>query len=101
MSQRDEDRFVLRPRPPRAKSGVHGQRFVSRVIGALSKAGGGAGRLLAPRSPRPGAKRGRGHVAASFAGTGLGARSRRVIVKMRLVVMKTASPRSLAGHLRY
>lgn len=101
MKKPGEDRFELRPRPPRAKQGVRGQRFVSRVIGAVCKAGGGPASVLARRVSRPRAKRGRGQVAASFAGAGLGPRSRRVIIKLRLVVIKSAGPRSVQMHLRY
>ena len=45
--------------------------------------------------------RGQGRVAAHLAGDRLGPRSRRVIVKSRLVVLARAAPGSAAAHLRY
>src|SRR5213083_2204339 len=50
---------------------------------------------------RPGSKRGRGQVASSFSGAALGPRSRRVVIKLRLVVINAAGPRSVQMHLRY
>src|SRR5208282_2014156 len=43
----------------------------------------------------------RGAVAAAFAGDSLGPRSRRVIVKARLVRVRGGSPRALTKHLQY
>lgn len=94
MSVRDEDRFRPRPGAPKARH----PRFVSRVLQVASKAGGKA---LKRTAARTGARLGRGQVAARFAGKSLGARSRRVIIKTRLVVLKQAGPRSTKTHLRY
>ena len=47
------------------------------------------------------ARLGRGHVAASFSGASLGPRSRRVVIKARLVRLKALSPGTLATHMRY
>ncbi len=44
---------------------------------------------------------GRGQVAAKVAGQGLGLKSRRVVIKARLVNLKQAGPRSTSTHLRY
>jgi len=44
---------------------------------------------------------GRGQVAAKVAGQALGPKSRRVVVKARLVNLKRAGPRSTSTHLRY
>ena len=44
---------------------------------------------------------GRGRVAASSAGVGLGRDARRVIIKSRFVVLKRAGVRSAAAHLHY
>src|SRR6185312_7039205 len=96
-----ENRFRIRPRPPRDRGGPNAVRFVSRVLTEVNRAAGGSAvRLGAPPRGR-GAVLGRGHVAARFAGETLGARSRRVVIKMRLVVPKTAGARSLSNHLRY
>src|SRR4051812_26456876 len=94
MSRGDEDRFSVRPGMPKAGQ----QRFVSKVLTQLSKAGPGPGRA---RTQRPGAALGRGHTAARFTGQRLAPDSRRVTIKARLVVLKKASPRSTADHLRY
>jgi type IV secretory pathway VirD2 relaxase len=96
MAERD-DRFRPRVSPPRSKGT---ERFISRVLRSASRAGTvRAGKLTPAR--KNGAKFGRGHAAAAFAGRGLNARSRRVVIKTRLVVLKTAGPRSTATHLRY
>jgi type IV secretory pathway VirD2 relaxase len=107
MAKRSDDRFRPRPRAPRARGGSDQSPFVSRVIEAMAKAGpspGGRSRnpLLRPSHVRrPGTRLGRGHVAAKFAGQQLGPRSRRAIIKTRLVVLHKASPQSIATHLRY
>jgi type IV secretory pathway VirD2 relaxase len=44
---------------------------------------------------------GRGQVAAKVAGQALGPKSRRVVIKARLVNLKRAGPRSTSTHLRY
>jgi len=44
---------------------------------------------------------GRGQVAAKMAGQALGPKSRRVVIKARLVNLKRAGPRSTSTHLRY
>jgi type IV secretory pathway VirD2 relaxase len=96
----EDDRFKLRPRPPRSRPGVDHRRFISRVIGAFSKAGGHPRGLL-PSRTHTGGKFGRGLVAARLGGSGLGPRSRRVIVKMRLVMIKAGGARGIRAHLRY
>lgn len=96
----DEDRFRVRPGKPRKDSDAAGQRFTRQVLRAAQKAGGGSGRPLA-RGLRRGAEKGRGHVAAKLIGGRLGARTRRVVVKARLVVRAQATPGSTAAHLRY
>jgi len=98
MSSRDDDRFRIRPSPPKSRAGPRPQRFISQVLKQASKAG-------AQRSSRnlgrPANTFGRGRVAATLAGRGLGANARRVIVKSRFVVLQRASPHSVAVHLRY
>jgi len=98
MADRGDDRFRPRVAPPRSKR-AGSSRFVTRVLRSASKAG--PVRVgMQPKRAR-GAKLGRGHVAAAFAGKGLDARSRRVVIKTRLVVLKAVGRRSTATHLRY
>lgn len=101
MPERDDDRFRPRPAPPRARGGGRSQRFVSRVLSEVSKSGGAIGTVLNRPRARGGAKLGRGQAAARFAGSSLGPRSRRVVVKARLVVLRTAGLRAVDTHLRY
>ena len=102
MSSRDEDRFRVRPAPPKApRTGQPGgQRFVSRVLREASKAGAKPGQTARAGS-RSTAKLGRGHVAAQTAGRRLGPGARRVVIKARYVVLKQAGARSVETHLRY
>ncbi|HEK1439182.1 TPA: DUF3363 domain-containing protein [Pseudomonas aeruginosa] len=96
MSRRsgdDADRFRIRPGAPKDRT----QSFVNRVLKQASKAGAKVGKA----GHRPGARLGRGHVAARFAGQSLGANARRVTVKTRLVNLAKAGPRSTTTHLRY
>jgi type IV secretory pathway VirD2 relaxase len=109
MSGRDDDDFRPKVGPPRAKqrgqiprlgkAGARPLRFTTRVLRAAAK--NGAGRGLKKRASRPGAQTGRGQVAARLAQQNVGPRSRRVIIKTRLVVMANASPTSTADYLRY
>jgi type IV secretory pathway VirD2 relaxase len=98
VTRHDDDRFRVRPGPPKAKQSGRTERFITRVLREASKSG--ATRLTRP-SARSAAKLGRGHVAASMAGQKLGANARRVIIKTRFLVLKQASARSVATHLRY
>ncbi|WP_372169885.1 DUF3363 domain-containing protein [Xanthomonas axonopodis] len=97
MSSRDDDRFRLRPGAPKQR----GDAFINKVLRQTSKAGAEAGEAMAKAGRRPGARLGRGHVAARFAGRGLGPGARRVTIKARLVNLAQAGPRSTAAHLRY
>ncbi|MDP3746658.1 MAG: DUF3363 domain-containing protein [Phenylobacterium sp.] len=95
----DEDRF--RPRPGRARAGgTPPRRFTSQVLQAAQKAGVGVASRLG-RKPGRGGINGRGRVAARMLEGRLGAKSRRVVVKARLVVLARAAPGSAAAHLRY
>ena len=100
MRRADEDRFRVRPGRPKADSDASTQRFTRQVLRAAQKAGAGSGRPLS-RGRSRGAEKGRGHVAARFAGGRLGSRSRRAIVKARLVVHAQAASGSTAANLRY
>ncbi|MHB1076034.1 DUF3363 domain-containing protein [Thiobacillus sp.] len=94
MSSRDDDSFRVRPGAPKNRQ----QKFVSQVLKEVSKAGG---KSVRKSGARPGARLGRGHVAARFTGRSAQPGSRRVTIKTRLVNLKQAGPRSTTTHLRY
>ncbi|XXQ52582.1 DUF3363 domain-containing protein [Xenophilus aerolatus] len=98
MAAADDDRFRLRPRPPKARTGPRSQRFVSQVLKVVSKSGA---RASGARGARPASTFGRGRVAAGLAGRGLGASARRVVIKSRFVVLKRAGAEAVSAHLRY
>lgn len=100
MAHSDEDRFRPRPGKVRGHGDAGAKRFTSQVLRAVQKTGSGSGRPLT-RSPGRGAEKGRGHVAARLLGGRLGPRSRRAVVKARLVVHAQAAPGSTGAHLRY
>jgi len=97
MSSRDDDRFRVRPSAPKQR----GDAFVNKVLRQTNKVGAKFRKAAGKVGRRPGSRLGRGHVAARFAGRGLGANGRRVTIKMRLVNLAQAGPRSTAAHLRY
>jgi type IV secretory pathway VirD2 relaxase len=97
MSNRDDDRFRVRPGPPKQR----GDAYVNKVLRQANKAGAKLGKTAGKVGQRPGSRLGRGHVAARFAGQGLGANARRVTIKARLVNLAQAGPRSTAAHLHY
>ena len=99
MSKHDDEQF--RPKVGRPKAGGGGRRFISRVVKASVRAGHPIGRGLRSAGARPGATLGRGHVASRMAGRTLRPRSRRVIIKTRLVVAKRSNLRSTERHPRY
>jgi len=94
MSSRDDDRFRMRPGAPKNRQ----QKFISQVLKEVSKAGG---KSVRKSGARPGARLGRGHVAARFTGHTAQPGSRRVAIKTRLVNLKQAGSRSTTTHLRY
>lgn len=94
MSSQDDDRFRVRPGAPKNRQ----QKFISQVLKEVSKAGG---KSVRKAGARPGARLGRGHVAARFTGRSAQPGSRRVAIKTRLVNLKQAGPRSTTTHLRY
>lgn len=96
MNRRRNDegeRFRLRPSAPKNR----GEPFINSVIRQANKAGARARK----GSNRPGARLGRGHVAARFAGQSLAPNARRVTIKTRLVNLSKAGKRSVITHLRY
>ncbi|HBP5660092.1 DUF3363 domain-containing protein [Pseudomonas aeruginosa] len=95
--QNDSDRFRVRPGAPKQR----GDAFINKVLRQTNKAGAKLGKAAGKVGHRPGSRLGRGHVAARFAGRGLGTNARRVTIKARLVNLAQAGPRSTAAHLRY
>jgi len=98
MATRDDDRFRVKPAPPKARDGQRSRRFVSQVLKQVSKAGAKAS---AASGARPSSTFGRGRVAAGMAGQKAGAGARRVVIKSRYVVLKKAGANSVSTHLRY
>jgi type IV secretory pathway VirD2 relaxase len=94
----DEDRFRVKPAASKSRGGPRSQRFVSQVLKQVSKTGA---KPSGKRLGRPANTFGRGRVAASMAGQRLGPNARRVVIKSRFVVLRRASPNSVAVHLRY
>lgn len=98
MSSRDDDRFRVRPGPPKGRQPSGGQRFVSHVLREANKVGA----KPSTKPSRVGARSvGRGYVAAKTGGRNLGPGARRVVIKVRYVVLKQAGARSAETHLRY
>jgi type IV secretory pathway VirD2 relaxase len=97
----DDDRFRPRPGRPRAKSGDRIPRFTTKVLRAVSRAGPGAQAGSGLGRGRRTLRMARGQVAAKVAGQALGPKSRRVVIKARLVNLKRAGPRSTSTHIRY
>lgn len=98
MTRREDDRFRIRPGPPRSRPGPRSQRFVSQVLKEISKTGA---RRAATTGTRPASTFGRGRVAAGALARHPGVDARRVIIKSRFVVLKHAGAKSVATHLRY
>lgn len=98
MTRADGDRFRVKPAAPKSRGGPRSQRFVSTVLKQMSKSGAKpSGKSLG----RPNNTFGRGRVAAATAGQRLAPRARRVVIKSRFIVLRRASPNSVAVHLRY
>lgn len=93
---RPDDELRFRPQP--GKPQQRGQPFVNQVLRQANKAGTGKPRKA---GHQPGARLGRGHVAARFSGQQLPSNARRVTIKTRLVNLRQAGKRSTLSHLRY
>lgn len=93
---RPDDELRFRPQP--GKPQQRGQPFVNQVLRQANKAGNGKPRTA---GHQPGARLGRGHVAARFSAQQLPSNARRVTIKTRLVNLRQAGKRSTANHLRY
>lgn len=93
---RPDDELRFRPQP--GKPQQRGQPFVNQVLRQANKAGTGKPRKA---GRQPGARLGRGHVAARFSAQQLPSNARRVTIKTRLVNLRQAGKRSTLSHLRY
>ncbi len=93
---RQDDELRFRPQP--GKPQQRGQPFVNQVLRQANKAGTGKPRKA---GHQPGARLGRGHVAARFSAQQLPSNARRVTIKTRLVNLRQAGKRSTLSHLRY
>lgn len=93
-NQDTEQRF----RPQLGAPKQRGQTFVNQVLRQANKAGTGKPRKA---DHQPGARLGRGHVAARFSAQQLPPNARRVTIKTRLVNLRQAGKRSTLSHLRY
>lgn len=91
-----DDELRFRPQP--GKPQQRGQPFVNQVLRQANKAGTGKPRKA---GQQPGARLGRGHVAARFSAQQLPSNARRVTIKTRLVNLRQAGKRSTLSHLRY
>jgi type IV secretory pathway VirD2 relaxase len=99
MSRDRDGRFRPCLGPPRDRGKTTSERFVSRVVRSASRSGKSLGYRVS--RARPGARLGRGYAAARLAGKALGARSRRAIVKFRIVKHAGIKPAALRGNLDY
>lgn len=98
MAHSDDESFRVKPGAPKSRARSQKQRFVSQLLKQMSKAGGTrSGKNFGTRT----SSFGRGRVAASMAGRGLGMNAQRVVIKSRFVVLRRAGKNSVAVHLRY
>src|SRR5271170_1614405 len=101
MTRRRDNEFRLKPAAPKGKQSRAGERFLTGVLHGVNRAGGMPSRRPSTK-PRPTlARLGRGAGAAAFAGSKLGPRSRRVVIKSRIVNLKRVTPQAVDAYLRY
>ncbi|HEN8704072.1 TPA: relaxase/mobilization nuclease and DUF3363 domain-containing protein [Pseudomonas putida] len=93
---RPDDELRFRPQP--GKPQQRDQPFINQVLRQANKAGTGKPRKA---GHQPGARLGRGHVAARFSAQQLPSNARRVTIKTRLVNLHQAGKRSTLSHLHY
>ncbi|WP_304308379.1 DUF3363 domain-containing protein [Pseudacidovorax intermedius] len=98
MSRSDDERFRVRPGPPKARGGARPKAFVAQVLKAASASGARPRRTA---GGRPASRFGRGRVAAGAAGRRLPSNARRVVVKSRYVRLQRAGRGGVRAHLRY
>ena len=100
MANRDDERFKVRPRPPRSRPGPGTESFLKQVQGAANRAGGHIN-LSGRRGRQAGSRIGRGFAAARLNAGQPSPRSRRVVIKTRIVYLNRAGHDAVAAHLRY
>ncbi len=101
MNRRDDDEFRLKPAAPRDGQSRAGERFTTRVLRVANRGGGMPLRTTSTKPRMTLARLGRGAGAAAFSGPRLGPRSRRVVIKSRIVNLKHVTPQAVDAHLRY
>ena len=101
MNRRDDNEFRLKPAAPRGRQSRPGGCFTARVLRGLNRAGGMPFHSPSTKPRATLARLGRGAGAAAFAGSKLGPRSRRVVIKSRIVNLKHVTPQAADAHLRY
>src|SRR5215831_18454546 len=100
MNRRNDETFRIKPRAP--KSGrARESLFLDRVLTEVRRSSSAVGRPTYRKGRRGRPHFHRGGLAAAFAGARLDSRSRRVIIKTRLVLLGAGGTRALATHLRY
>ena len=98
--KRDRDgRFRPHLGPPRDRGTATSERFINRVVRSASRSGRSLGYRVS--RARPGSRLGRGYAAAHLAGRIHGPRSRRAIVKFRIVKHAGMKPIALRENLDY
>ena len=101
MNRRDDNEFRPKPAAPRGRQSRAGETFATRVLRVANRGGGMPLRTTSTKSRPTLARLGRGAAAAAFAGSKLGPRSRRVVIKSRIVNLKRVTPQAVDAHLRY
>src|SRR5271170_7921456 len=101
MTRRRDNEFRLKPAAPKGKQSRAGERFLTGVLRGVNRAGGMPSRRPSTKPGPTLARLGRGAGAAAFAGSKLGPRSRRVVIKSRIVNLKHVTPQAVDAHLRY
>lgn len=100
MAKRDDEQFKIRPRPPRSRPGPHSASFLKQVQVAVNRAGGHVN-LSLRRGRQAGSRTGRGFAATRLNSGTPSPRSRRVVIKTRIVYLNRAGHDAVAAHLRY
>ncbi len=100
MTHRDDDELKLKMGRPRTRGTQH-VRFASRVLKAVSIHRAEGRSRLPAMARRKGPTRGRGDLAMKLTVRTPGLRSRRVVIKTRLVILNRVSRHSTLRHLKY
>ncbi len=97
---RDDERFKVRPRPPRSRPAPRSETFLKQVQLAVNRSGGHLN-LNGCRRRQAGSRIGRGFVATRLNAGSPNPRSRRVVIKTRIVYLQRVGDDAVAAHLRY